>query len=85
MKCRNPRADRLQLQGIKGLWRGVAPNTVRAAVLTSSQIATYDEVKGWLKGSTGVQEGFRLHLGASMVAVSGRRAERMVYDCLTDF
>lgn len=54
--------------GLKALWRGVYPNTIRAAILTSSQIATYDEVKGWFKRTLGFTEGFRLHFSASMVA-----------------
>lgn len=54
--------------GVKGLWRGVYPNTIRAAVLTSSQIATYDQVKGWFKGTVGLREGLGLHFSASMVA-----------------
>ncbi|CAD7948869.1 unnamed protein product [Amoebophrya sp. A25] len=32
-------------KGIKGLWRGVTATTIRAAILTSSQIGTYDVVK----------------------------------------
>lgn len=54
--------------GLRALWRGVYPNTIRAAVLTSSQIATYDQVKGWFKKSVGLQEGLGLHFAASMVA-----------------
>lgn len=54
--------------GLRGLWRGVWPNTIRAAVLTSSQIATYDEVKGWFKRTFAMQEGLGLHFSASMVA-----------------
>lgn len=57
-----------QQGGMKGLWRGVYPNTIRAAVLTSSQIATYDQVKGWFKSAVGMQEGLGLHFSASMVA-----------------
>ncbi|CAO1618340.1 unnamed protein product [Sympodiomycopsis kandeliae] len=57
-----------QQSGIRGLWRGVAPNTIRAAVLTSSQIATYDQVKGWFKSTIGIKEGLGLHFSASMVA-----------------
>lgn len=55
--------------GVRALWRGIWPNTIRAAVLTSSQIATYDEVKIWLKGgSLNMQEGIKLHLTSSMIA-----------------
>lgn len=32
-------------EGIIGLWKGVGPAMVRAAALTASQLATYDESK----------------------------------------
>ncbi|XVF32681.1 hypothetical protein REPUB_Repub17cG0103500 [Reevesia pubescens] len=32
-------------EGIGALWKGVGPATVRAAALTASQLATYDESK----------------------------------------
>ncbi|XP_058082678.1 uncharacterized protein LOC131230739 isoform X4 [Magnolia sinica] len=32
-------------EGIKGLWKGVGPAMARAAALTASQLATYDESK----------------------------------------
>lgn len=32
-------------EGIAALWKGVGPAMVRAAALTSSQLATYDESK----------------------------------------
>ncbi|SPO42974.1 related to mitochondrial uncoupling protein 3 [Moesziomyces antarcticus] len=54
--------------GIKSLYRGVGPTIVRAAVLTSSQIASYDQVKTVLKRNNVLDEGFALHFSASMVA-----------------
>lgn len=55
--------------GIKSLYRGVGPTIVRAAVLTSSQIASYDQVKYLLKHHKVLEnEGFGLHLSASLVA-----------------
>ncbi|XP_058082677.1 uncharacterized protein LOC131230739 isoform X3 [Magnolia sinica] len=36
-------------EGIKGLWKGVGPAMARAAALTASQLATYDESKQDLK------------------------------------
>lgn len=54
--------------GLTALYRGLYPNTIRAAILTSSQIATYDEVKGWFKRTLGFGEGLKLHFSASMVA-----------------
>lgn len=32
-------------EGIKALWKGVGPAMARAAALTASQLATYDETK----------------------------------------
>lgn len=32
-------------EGVRGLWKGVGPAMVRAAALTASQLATYDESK----------------------------------------
>lgn len=32
-------------EGIGALWKGVAPAMARAAALTASQLATYDETK----------------------------------------
>ena len=39
----------------------------RAAVLTASQCATYDEIKQVIRKATGMGEHFGLHLSASMV------------------
>ncbi|EST09868.2 Mitochondrial substrate/solute carrier [Kalmanozyma brasiliensis GHG001] len=54
--------------GMRSLYRGVGPTIIRAAVLTSSQIASYDQVKTVLKANQVLQEGFALHFSASMVA-----------------
>ncbi|TKY90478.1 hypothetical protein EX895_000476 [Sporisorium graminicola] len=54
--------------GIRSLYRGVGPTIIRAAVLTSSQIASYDQVKTILKRNNLLHEGFALHFSASMVA-----------------
>ncbi|GAC95669.1 hypothetical protein PHSY_003245 [Pseudozyma hubeiensis SY62] len=56
------------LGGIRSLYRGVGPTIIRAAVLTSSQIASYDQVKTLLKHNKWLEEGFPLHFSASMVA-----------------
>lgn len=32
-------------EGVRGLWKGVGPAMVRAASLTASQLASYDETK----------------------------------------
>lgn len=57
--------------GLQALWRGTYPNVIRAAILTSSQIASYDQVKGLLRDEThglGMKEGLKLHFSASMIA-----------------
>lgn len=32
-------------EGIRALWKGIGPAMARAAALTASQLATYDETK----------------------------------------
>ncbi|KAH8489250.1 hypothetical protein H0E87_024768 [Populus deltoides] len=49
-------------EGIRALWKGVGPAMVRAAALTASQLATYDETKQVLIRWTPLDEGFHLHL-----------------------
>ncbi|CAA2979441.1 Mitochondrial substrate carrier family protein ucpB [Olea europaea subsp. europaea] len=54
-------------EGITALWKGVRPAMARAATLTASQLATYDESKRVLTRWTSLEEGFYLHL----VTISG--------------
>lgn len=54
--------------GYKGLYRAVWPTTIRAGILTSSQLASYDETKHIILGLKGFEEGFKTHLMASAVA-----------------
>jgi hypothetical protein len=54
--------------GWKGLWRGSGPTVQRAALLTASQVPSYDHVKHALKNGGYVQEGYLCHFGCSMVA-----------------
>jgi hypothetical protein len=56
------------LSGLQSLWRGTAPNVVRAAILTASQLGCYDEAKGQFKQRLGMQEGIGLHFASSFVA-----------------
>ncbi|XP_056169030.1 uncharacterized protein LOC115680195 isoform X2 [Syzygium oleosum] len=49
-------------EGVKALWKGVGPAMARAAALTASQLATYDESKQILRRLTPLEEGFNLHL-----------------------
>lgn len=55
-------------EGITALWKGVGPAMARAACLTASQLATYDESKRILTRWTPLEEGFSLHLISSMIA-----------------
>ncbi|KAL6564260.1 hypothetical protein OROMI_015710 [Orobanche minor] len=55
-------------EGVGALWKGVGAAMVRAAVLTASQLATYDESKLALRRWTSLEEGFYLHLSASTIA-----------------
>ncbi|PKI59442.1 hypothetical protein CRG98_020201 [Punica granatum] len=55
-------------EGVKALWKGVGPAMARAAALTASQLATYDEFKGMLMRWTPMEDGFQLHLISSIVA-----------------
>ncbi|XP_021865213.1 uncharacterized protein [Spinacia oleracea] len=55
-------------EGITALWKGVGPAMARAASLTASQLATYDESKRALSRWSFVEEGFSLHLMSSTIA-----------------
>ncbi|CAN0920010.1 Mitochondrial substrate carrier family protein ucpB [Linum grandiflorum] len=55
-------------EGVRALWKGVGPGMTRAAALTASQLATYDETKRFLTRRTNLEEGLYLHLIASTVA-----------------
>ncbi|KAJ4727581.1 Mitochondrial substrate carrier family protein [Melia azedarach] len=71
LKQRGPIAEMRKIvseEGIKALWKGVGPAMARAAALTASQLATYDESKRILIRWTPLEEGFHLHLISSTVA-----------------
>jgi hypothetical protein len=52
-----------------GLYKGWAVTSSRAAILTSAQLGSYDTIKNnLLIKSLGMQEGFLLHLVASMAS-----------------
>ncbi|XP_041994367.1 mitochondrial substrate carrier family protein ucpB-like isoform X4 [Salvia splendens] len=55
-------------EGMAALWKGLGPAMTRAAALTASQLATYDQSKQMLMKWTSLQEGFYLHLTASSIA-----------------
>ncbi|GAB2281462.1 hypothetical protein Dimus_016050 [Dionaea muscipula] len=55
-------------EGKMAFWKGVSPAMARAAALTSTQLATYDESKRALRRWTNLEDGFHLHLMSSMIA-----------------
>jgi len=55
-------------QGLRGLFRGTAPNVTRAVILTASQLASYDEAKRAIERSGAVREGMAVHFLASTAA-----------------
>ncbi|CAG9465751.1 unnamed protein product [Pedinophyceae sp. YPF-701] len=56
----------VQADGVGGLWKGSGPSMARAAILTASQLVTYEEVKRGVRSATGWQEGFGVQVAASM-------------------
>ena len=56
------------LGGFRALYRGVEATTVRGVVLSFTQICSYDQIKQSLKSRGLMQEGFGLHLTASIFA-----------------
>lgn len=55
-------------EGPKSLFRGVGPNSIRAALMTASQLATYDTFKGLLLARTPMQDNLTTHFTASLLA-----------------
>ena len=54
-------------EGVAALWRGVVPTVTRGAVVSMTQLATYDQAKEMLLGYGIVKkEGTFLHLSASV-------------------
>ena len=55
-------------EGLAGLYKGWQPTMLRAAVLTGSQVASYDQIKRALIGRDLMHEGLALHTVASFAA-----------------
>ncbi|RAW30639.1 hypothetical protein PC110_g13006 [Phytophthora cactorum] len=53
---------------IQGFYRGVAPTTFRAMVLTAAQLPSYDHMKETLLHHTPLEEGVTVHMICSMFA-----------------
>ena len=60
--------DVYRREGLRGLYKGVGPTTMRAAVLTGSQMASYDHSKVMLLKTPYFQDNFYLHLVSSIIA-----------------
>lgn len=64
-------ADIVRRDGVAGLWQGVRPSMARAAVLTASQVGSYDHIKQWLRGCGMpllAADGLALHVACSLSA-----------------
>lgn len=55
-------------EGLAGLYKGWGPTMIRAAVLTGSQISSYDQIKRVLINKGYMNEGLALHTVASFFA-----------------
>jgi dicarboxylate transporter 10 len=55
-------------EGFGSLFRGLWPNTIRAGLMTSSQLATYDQAKSLLLKLSYFQEGVMTHFIASLIS-----------------
>lgn len=53
---------------VKGWFRGVWPNSMRAAAMTASQLASYDSAKRMLLATTPLTDSLEAHLIASFMA-----------------
>jgi len=54
--------------GIRGLWRGWAPNVQRGALVNLGDLTTYDSAKRFLLQNTSVKDGTGLHVLSSLMA-----------------
>lgn len=55
-------------EGWKSLFRGVWPNSMRAVLMTASQLASYDGFKRVLLDNTPMEDGLTTHFSASFLA-----------------
>jgi hypothetical protein len=59
----------IKSHGVSGLYKGWEPTTLRAAVLTSAQLGSYDSIKNnFLIDICKIDNGFQLHILASLAA-----------------
>lgn len=55
-------------EGWRSLWRGVWPNSMRAVLMTASQLASYDTFKRVLLTNTSLDDNLTTHFTASLLA-----------------
>jgi dicarboxylate transporter 10 len=55
-------------EGLGSLFRGLGPNTMRAALMTASQLATYDQAKSLLLQLPLFTDGLVTHTMASLLS-----------------
>ncbi|KAI4237747.1 MAG: hypothetical protein LQ349_001607 [Xanthoria aureola] len=55
-------------EGPRSLFRGVAPNSMRAVLMTASQLASYDGFKTLILARTPLSDNLYTHFGASFLA-----------------
>jgi dicarboxylate transporter 10 len=55
-------------EGAASLWKGVWPNSMRAVLMTASQLASYDVFKRLLLSYTSLQDNLTTHFSASLAA-----------------
>ncbi|XP_033746008.1 mitochondrial substrate carrier family protein ucpB-like [Pecten maximus] len=61
-------AEIIRENGMRGLYVGVGPTVKRAAILTATQVPTYDHTKHTILNAGWMTEGAPLHVVSSMVA-----------------
>jgi hypothetical protein len=59
----------VKAEGVKGLYRGVGANVGRASTLAAAEMASYDQIKPWMKTKFQFTEGLPLH--AATASCSG--------------
>ncbi|XP_058465304.1 dicarboxylate carrier SLC25A8-like [Malaya genurostris] len=55
-------------EGVRGLWKGAAPNIGRNAIINVAEIVCYDVVKDCLLTYTHIPNDIRLHFSAAVIA-----------------
>ena len=55
-------------EGLRGLYRGVGATCMRSALITAGQLSSYDHTKQVFKANGWLNEGFQLHMLASLVS-----------------